>query len=248
MISIVSGFLFNINPYIPMTICMIICFINILLTFYIYEVPIIEEKQEKENKKIQFNKAIILMFVLYGAFYSMIAVSQNNSKLFIQLDLENILSIDKVAIYISLFIFISRIARLLSNLIFIKAYNKFKKKMLFILETFLVLSFTCLLIGHFISNIIGIWIMALGFFIYLFIRDPFDNYMRKMLFKNSSEKIHDKIINYLSLSRKIFTLIYSLIISSMLVSLNYVHVMALLLLLSISFIILIVKIYNLVIK
>ena len=51
--------------------------------------------------------------------------------------------------------------------------------------------------------------MAIGFFIFLFIRDPFDNYMRKLLFEHSSELIHDKIINYLNLSRKILSLIYS---------------------------------------
>ena len=29
-ISLISGFMFNINPYIPMIICLIICFINII--------------------------------------------------------------------------------------------------------------------------------------------------------------------------------------------------------------------------
>ena len=71
---------------------------------------------------------------------------------------------------------------------------------------------------------IGIWIMAIGFFIFLFIRDPFDNYMRKLLFEHSSELIHDKIINYLNLSRKILSLIYSLIVAVILIKLNYVYV------------------------
>ena len=90
--------------------------------------------------------------------------------------------------------------------------------------------------------------MAIGFFIYLFIRDPFDNYMRKLLFEHSSELVHDKIMNYLNLSRKIFSLIYSSVVALILLKLNYVYVMLLLLFLSIIFIFLIVKIYNLVIR
>ena len=88
--------------------------------------------------------------------------------------------------------------------------------------------------------------MALGFFMFLFIRDLFDNFMRKMLFENSSEKVHDKIVNYINLTRKIFTLIYSTIVASMLIKLNYVYVMSLLLILSISFIVIIYKVYRLV--
>ena len=88
--------------------------------------------------------------------------------------------------------------------------------------------------------------MALGFFIFLFIRDPFDNFMRKTLFENSSEKVHDKIVNYINLTRKIFALIYSTIVASMLIKLNYVYVMSLLLILSISFIVIIYKVYRLV--
>lgn len=250
IISIISGFIFNINPYIPMIICLIICFNNILLTFYIYEVPINVKKENINEQNItkKFDKNIILMIILYGLFYSMISCGQKNSKLFIQLDMQEILSLDKVAIYMSIFIFISRISRLTSNLIFMKIYNKFKEKMLFILEVCLIISFCCLLIGNSINNMIGIWIMAIGFFIYLFIRDPFDNYMRKLLFEHSSELVYDKIMNYLNLSRKIFSLIYSSVVALILLKLNYVYVMLLLLFLSIIFIFLIVKIYNLVIR
>lgn len=250
IISIISGFMFNINPYIPMIICLIICFNNILLTFFIYEVPvnIKKENTKKQSMTHKFNKEIIIMIILYGLFYSMISCGQKNSKLFIQLNMQEIISLNKVAIYMSIFIFISRISRLISNLVFMKIYNRFKKRILFILEAFLIISFCCLLIGNTINNMIGIWIMAIGFFIYLFIRDPFDNYMRKLLFENSNELVHDKIMNYLNLSRKIFNLIYSSIVALILLKLNYTYVMILLLILSIMFILLIIKIYDLVIK
>ena len=81
---------------------------------------------------------------------------------------------------------------------------------------------------------------------FLFIRDPFDNFMRKTLFENSSEKVHDKIVNYINLTKKVFTLMYSTIVASMLIKLNYVYVMSLFLILTISFFSLIYKIYNLI--
>ena len=143
IISVISGFIFNINPYIPMIICLLICFNNIILTFFIYEVPlkIKDEKTEEKKIKSKFGKKIILMIVLYGLFYAMIACGQSNSKLFIQFNMQEILTLKNVAIYMSIFIFISRIARLTSNLIFMKIYNKFKNNMLLILENFLILSF-----------------------------------------------------------------------------------------------------------
>lgn len=248
VISLLSGFLFNVNPYLPMIICMVICFINILLTYYLYEVPSNNSEEIKiDNKKISFNKSIILMILLYGAFYAMVAVGQKNSKLFIQLNMQDFLSLDKVAIYMSIFIFLSRISRLTSNLVFLKVYDKLKNKIVFLFEILLCSAFSLLLIGNFIGrNMLGIIIMAIGFFLYLVIRDPFSNYMRKILFDNSKEEVHDKIINYISLSRKIFTLIYGLIISMMLINLSYVYVMSLLLILSVSLLIIIIKIYNLI--
>lgn len=212
-----------------------------------YEVPINKKEEIKSNKKIIFNKKIVLLLLLYGLFYSMIACGQKNSKLFIQLNMQEFLSLDKVAIYMSIFIFISRISRLISNLGFIKIYNKLKNKTIFLLESLLILSFVLLLVGNFVGfNMIGILIMAFGFFLYLLIRDPFDNYIRKALFDNSKEEVHDKIMNYLTLSRKIFSLIYSFTVSLMLVNLNYIYVMTLFLILSISYIFIIKKIYKLI--
>ena len=249
VISLISGFLFNVNPYIPMAICMIICFINILLTFLFYEATIDYEKEETKNQKHNFSKLVLLMFALYGLFYAMIALGQKNSKLFIQQDLQEFLSLDKVAIYMSVIIFISRLSRLTSNLVFLKVYNKLKNKTLLLLEILLTTSFALLLIGNFVGrNMIGIIIMAIGFFTFLLIRDPFDTYMRKTLFANSESKNHDKIINYITLSRKVFSLIYGIIVSTMLLKLNYVYVMTLLLVLSGLFIGLVVKIYRLLEK
>lgn len=247
IISLVSGFLFNISPYLPMIICIIICFINILLTYFLYEVPCDNNDIAKCNyKEISFSKLIILLLLLYGTFYAMMSVGQKNSKLFIQLNMQEFLPLNKVAIYMSILIFASRIFRLVSNLCFLKIYSRLKNKIIFLFEIILCSAFSLLLVGNFVGkNIMGVGIMSIGFFFYLGIRDTFSNYVKKVLFDNSKEEVHDIIINYISLSRKIFTLIYGLIISVMLINLSYVYVMSLLLLLSISILFIIIKIYNL---
>lgn len=137
LISIVSGFMFNVNPYIPMIICLIVSFINIILAFFIYEVPINSTEAKiiktKVNKK-SLSKKIVLMILLYGIFYAMIGCGQKNSKLFIQFDLQTLFKLDKVAIYMSIFIFASRVSRLLSNLLFLKMYKKYSNKLIFMFE------------------------------------------------------------------------------------------------------------------
>lgn len=249
IISLISGFLFNINPYIPMIICMIICFINIILSNYLYEVPNTKKENILEHKKIPISKNIIITIILYGLFYSLVEVSQSNSKLFMQLNMQEFLKLDKVAIYMSIFITISRIIRLISNLMFIKIYNKLKNKILYLFHILLMLSYILLLLGNlYKNNIDGIYIMAIGFCIYLALRDPFENYIRKICFDNSKEEVHDKIVNYLMLTRRIFALIFGFIISLILIKYNYEYVMSILFILSVTFIIIVSKIYNLLSK
>ena len=225
-----------------MIMCMLVSFVNFLLTFYLYEVP---SKEEKKTNKIglQIDKLTLLMILLYGLFYAMIAVGQKNGKLFIQLNLQDFLDVGKVAIYMSVIIFISRIVRLFSNLIFVKVYDKLKNKIAYLFETVLCLSFVLLIVGNFVGkNIYGIIVMVVGYCIYLFLRDPFSTWLKKEIFEHSDESIHDKIVNGLLLGVKIFTLLYGIVISSMLTKLSYVYVMIFLLVVSLIFVGLIIKI------
>ena len=248
VVSLISGFLFSVNPYVPMYICLIICFINIFLTYFIYEVKT-EVEKDKEKTNVNIGKNIVMMILLYGVFYALIVLGQKNSKLFIQLNLQEFLSLDKVAIILSIFIFISRLSRLISNLGFLKIYNKLKNKTIFLLEILLCLSFILLLVGNFMGyNMCGAIVMSFGFYVFLLIRDPFNSFMRKNLFENSKEEVHDMIVNYINLSRKIFTLIYGLIFSFMLLKLSYVYVMYVSLVLAVMIAVLVIKIYSLLDK
>lgn len=245
IISIFSGLLFNINNYIPMIFCLIICFINIIVSNFFYEAKI-EGQYTNEKSSFRFSKLLFLIIALYGLFYASVSVGQTNSKLFMQYDMSNFLSVDKIAIYLSIFISLSRVVRTVSDMLFLKVYNKMKNNIIILLEVALLTTFILMLVGHFIGNgMLGIIIMSFGFFTFLAIRDPFDNYMRKICFDNCEVQNHDRAIVYLSLSRKIGEVLFSGIIAMIITRFNYVYVMIFMLMIAFLYIFIISKIRNL---
>ena len=245
IISIFSGLLFNINNYIPMIFCMTVCFINIILSNFFYETKTSDEILE-DKSKIKFSKTVILLIVLYGLFYASIAIGQTNSKLFMQYDMSSFLHTEQIAIYLSIILTLSRLSRIISNLLFIKVYNKLKNNIMKLLELILLTAFALMLIGHFVGNgIIGIIIMSLGFYLFLGIRDPFGNYVIKICFDNSKQQVHDKVIVCLSLSRKIGELFFSGVIAIILTKFSYVYVMVFMLIVAFLYTFIIKKINKL---
>ena len=68
--TFIAGFLFNINPYLPMFICILICFNNFIMAHYIYEVNFDNKELElKKNYKFSFNKIMIITILVYGLIY-----------------------------------------------------------------------------------------------------------------------------------------------------------------------------------
>ena len=90
--TLIGGFLFNVNPYLPMFICILICLINFVMSHFIYEVDWDDEQKTKE-KKIGFNisKIAIITIIVYGLIYGTLVFSQTNDKLFIQYELQDLL-------------------------------------------------------------------------------------------------------------------------------------------------------------
>lgn len=99
--SLLSGVLFNINMYLPMYLSIILCVIIVRMSLEIYEAKSNneEERENTENrKKIKVNlfSTIFLIIISNAIFYSIIKLGQNNSKLFMQYDFQEFISIDIV--------------------------------------------------------------------------------------------------------------------------------------------------------
>lgn len=245
LIALVAGFLYNINPYLPMILCIIFCINNVILSNFIYEVK--DNQQNKiEIKKFKFTKIIILILIIFALLYAVIDMGQNNTILFMQYNMSDFLTQNKVAIYITIIIAISRFIRVVANYLFTRV-KKINDKLLYEIGLFVVLSYLLILLGNFIGHgMIGVSIIALGFFIFLAVRDPFENYMRNLMLDNCDTVYHEKAIIYLSLFREIGKFAISTLITLLLLKLEMPYIMLFLLIMAVLNIFIIRKIYNLV--
>ncbi|HIT38080.1 MAG TPA: hypothetical protein IAB59_06365 [Candidatus Onthousia faecipullorum] len=248
--ALISGFLFNLNPYLPMIGCLIFCVINLFLVNFLYEVKTPNEKViKKDIRKVKITHLVFLLLLLFAVCYSIIDLGQSNSKLFIQYKLNSFLSLENVSIILTIIISVSKIVRVLANYFFLTIYEKYKSKVLSIIGYSLLISFTLILIGNFLPfKMFGIILMSIGFCVFLAIRDPFDNYIKELLLDNTNPSDHEVMMNKLNFTRKIGKLIISSLITLILLKDNLTYVMVFLLGLSCFSLVMVYEIYKILKK
>ena len=235
--ALVAGKLFNINQYLPMYLSIIVYILLVGLAFMYYEAKTNETKEIKKNrKKVKITSVIFLVILSNAVFYSIIKMGQNNSKLFMQYDFQKFLSIEMVTYYITTIVFISRIARLVGNIIFGKVYLKIKDKMSIVLTVCLSIAFLLLIIGHYINVefIYKVIIMSLGFFLILATRDSFQIYIEDVALSISDKEEQQKIVIDIEVYRRLGTLILSAIFTLILMKYELIVIEFILLGLSIG--------------
>lgn len=212
--SLLSGYLFNLNNYLPMFLQILLCVIMFGMSFLFFEA-----KTENKNNKIQSNnnikinlsKITFLIILSFAISTTIIKLGQNNSKLFMQYDFQRVLSIEMVTYCITIIVFLSRVSRLLGSIIFGKVYQKYKNKIIIIITIILGLAFALLIIGHFLNVdiIYKIIIMSIGFFLILATRDSFKIYLEDVALENINKEEQQKVLIDMEIYRKIFSLIGS---------------------------------------
>jgi hypothetical protein len=234
--AIVAGYLFNYNNYLPMYLSIVIYLIMFGISFLYYEKTINNEEIIEQNKNELKMSSIIFLTILSNAvFFSIVKMGQNNSKLFMQYDFQQYLSIEMVTYYITIIVLISRVVRLVGNLIFGKVYLKIKDKISIILSMLLSLAFGLLIIGHFanIQFIYKVIIMSLGFFLILGIRDSFQVYIEDVALQISKKDEQQKVMIDIEVYRKIGTLILSAIFTLILMKYEMIVIEIILFVLSV---------------
>ena len=215
--ALLSGYLFNLNNYLPLFAQIVLCLIMFIMSFLLYDV----ETESKNNDKVKKDSNIVKKFVginlliilSFAISTTIVKLGQNNSKLFMQYDFQKFLSTEMVTYYITIIVFISRIARLLGNVIFGKVYKKANDKMNIIITVFLTLAFVLLIIGHYInfSFVYKVIIMSTGFFLILATRDTFKLYLEDIALENTKKVEQKKILIDMQVYMKVFSLIGSAI-------------------------------------
>ena len=217
--ALISGYLFNTNNYLPMYLSIIIYVIMLMVSFIYYEAKTEEKETRENNKKIKITSIMLYVILSNAVFCSIIKMGQNNSKLFMQYDFQQFLSVEMVTYYITTIVFISRIARLVGNVLFGKIYLKIKDRMSIILTICLSMAFFLLILGHFlnIEFMYKVIIMSLGFFLILATRDSFQVYIEDVALNISNKEEQQKVMIDIEVYRKLGTLILSAIFTLILI-------------------------------
>ncbi len=245
--ALVAGKIFNINHYLPMYLSIIIYVLVLGIAFLYYEAKNYNEEENKnEHKKLKITSIIFYVILSNAIFYSIIKMGQNNSKLFMQYDFQKFLSTEMITYYITTIVFISRIARLIGNIMFGKVYLKIKDKMSIILTICLISAFSLLIIGHFINSIFvcKVIIMSLGFFLILAVRDSFQTYIEDVALSISKKEEQQEIMIKIEVYRRLGTLILSAIFTLVLMKYELIIIEFILLILSIIEIFINIKLCN----
>lgn len=235
--ALIVGKMFNVNHYLPMYLSIIINVLVLGTAFLYYEAKVNKEQEtKKEHKKLKITSIIFYVILSNAVFYSIIKMGQNNSKLFMQYDFQKFLSVEMVTYYITTIVFISRIARLVGNVIFEKVYQKIKDKMSIVLTICLSMAFLLLIIGHYINVafIYKVILMSIGFFLILATRDSFQIYIEDVALSISNKDEQQKIVIDIEIYRRVGTLILSAIFTLILMKYDMVVVEFILLGLSIG--------------
>ncbi len=249
LISFVASFMFNQNHYLPMLGCITTCAIGFIISLMMKDYSeynkVSSKTQGGKKVKIQWSKFIILAIVGYGIFYTVINGGQSEGKLFIQEHLFLDFNVEETALIIGAIICASRIIRVFSNIVFAKLYEKYKGKMGIALPALLAAAIGCILFGAYIPHVlVKISVMAVGYVIILFARDPFNLCMQDVLFENTPREQHQTLLAMLELGVKLARAGTSLGFSALLVHYPMALVVSILFAISVLEIIVSVKLYK----
>lgn len=249
LISFVASYMFNYNNYLPMMGCITTCAIGFILSLLMKDYSDYNKVSYKSRSgskvKIRYNKLIIIAIVLYAMFYSIVTNGQNEGKLFIQQNILLDFDVEKTSLIIGAIICVSRIIRVISNVVFEKLYKKSQDKMGVVLVALLSLAIALILFGSFIPQIVAkIIVMAVGYTIILFIRDPFRLYMQDVLFSSTPKEQHQTLLTLLEFGVKIATSVIGLGFSAILLGYPMIVIIAIMLVISIIEIILSIILYR----
>lgn len=247
IVAMVSGFLFNLNPYLPMYLCILICIIAFIMYFTMKDISNnnIVIRENKNIRKVKLSKLIWIILISYAVYYGIIVTGQQNTKLLIQYSLSGVFETTKVSLYLGFIVTLSRLSRLIGDSIFGKVYYKTKDKSLTILTIMLFLAFVFIVSGYYIQfTLFKFLLMTLGFCIILAVRDPFKLYTNDIVLKLTKEDEQQVAFSYIQFARKVGTTMCGLGISALLLKFQLIYVIIGIAILAFIEIIIAAKLYS----
>lgn len=211
--SIATGFLFTVNPHIPIILCLIMCIISTILACRFQHTNAINKLQKEHNEKVSLKEAFkhvkdskrLLYLIFFYAIFSglLYNLSSLRSSLFKDLNL----NAQYFGIIYAILQIISGTTARYQN----KVHNKFKNQTLAVLG--IPLTISCILIGLLgnlkTDNFIFFVIMVL-FIIQNFLKGPYRTLIVRYMNNFTNKSIRTKLATIESLAYYSITVIFSL--------------------------------------
>ena len=251
LISFVASMMFNLNHFLPMIGCITTCALGFLLTFFMKDCSgynkITPTRTKQEKLRFNYGALIVLAMVVYALFYPLVSEGQSIGKLFIQQELFLDFDTEKTALIIGVVVCISRIIRVFSNMVFARLYRIYKNKVGIALPVLLGIALSCQLFGSMLPLIpVKICVMAFGYIIILFARDPFRLYMQDVILEHTPKQQHQTLLTMMTFGIKVGTAGMGLAFSAILVNHPMSLVVAIMLTITVVEILLSMKLYQMI--
>ncbi len=194
VIAIVAGIFFNINPYLPMYLCLAFTIVGLIFAI-LYNEPKVEKQDTPPQAKLKTvlkRKIIILIFFMNLFGVGTYSFFLTKTTLLLQTVCENGgMELAKISLIVSGVVLASRILRVLSNFLMPIIYKKTKKKnnLLISIGVAIILAALSLALGGNLPTniIVNIVLITLGLLIAISIRDLYSTLENKMVVSNLPE-------------------------------------------------------------
>lgn len=227
--SLLVGIFFTEWQSLPMILGTIICGIGVVLSFFVYDVedrvgPRLEpitSPEEDSRSKITLPHPIklsLIIMIFCGLLYGVVDLSQTNSKLLLQYQLEGQFDVNQVVSILGFAWFISRIIRIVVDLIYPKLYAKLQNKVAIILSLWTVICVTLVLLGFFLNIDFRnrMLLMASGFVLLPVIRDPLHIFCQTVLLDRVDKSDRKDALVYLVIMQQAGKFLLGLLASAIL--------------------------------
>lgn len=263
VIAFVAGPMFNYNKFLPMYFCIGFCIVDFILSLFIkdYSEEFCQSEKEGSNlnksnrsetaknlKSEKLSPFIIICIVVLGIFTPAISSGQCNGKLFIQEEIIEFYSVEKTAFLLTFTVAISRIIRIIANVLFDWIYIRMKDRVIPLFSFLFCGSFIIMIGGSIIpaTMFVKFIIMSIGYYILLAIRDPFMTYINGLILANTSKDIQQKALVYVNLVVQFMGTALNLSFTALLVKFTMLSVMVVTFVFTIIELILCLKLYHMV--
>lgn len=252
VIAFIASYMFNLNNYLPMIGCITTCLIGFILSFFLEDCSkfnkTVKKKTDKKSK-VHFSKVIFWGMFVYAIFVPVVNSGQTEGKLFTQQELLTEFSIETTSIIIGAIICISRVARVLSNIVFSRIYSGYNSKTGIVLASMLASSIGMTFFGSFIGYTpIKIGLMGFAYIIILFVRDPFRLYVQDVIIGTTAKEYHRSLLVMMGFYSQIGTLVLNATFTVVLLGYTLRTVMGLLFIISVICVLITIKFYKTVIE